>query len=138
MTYSSGDVYDVTGTKARVSIPDIPTSEIGNEFIIAVRNLDTTLFVDLWTLCASEVKHRIPPNYDGILLESLPYEHIKDGLNAQVTTAGTAQLNIDIYSKSGRNVDTEINQQTVFADPAIIPDSEQETPDEREVVSVIV
>jgi hypothetical protein len=137
MTYSSGDVYDVTGTKARVSIPDIPASEAGNEFIIAVRNLDTTLFVDLWTLGASEVKHRIPPNYDGILLESLPYEHIKDGLNAQVTSAGTAQLNIDIYSKQGRNVQTEI-QQTVFADPAIIPDSEQPEPDDREVVSVIV
>lgn len=137
MTYSSGDVYDVTGTKARVSIPDIPASEVGNEFIIAVRNLDTTLFVDLWTLGASEVKHRIPPNYDGILLESLPYEHIKDGLNAQVTSAGTAQLNIDIYSKPGRNVQTAI-QQSVFADPAILPDGEQPEPDDREVVSVIV
>jgi len=137
MTYSAGDVYDVTGTKARVSIPDIPSSEVGNEFIIAVRNLDTTLFVDLWTLGASEVKHRIPPNYDGILLESLPYEHIKDGLNAQVTTAGTAQLNIDIYSKPGKHVDTEITQ-TVFADPAILPDGNKPEPDDREVVSVIV
>jgi hypothetical protein len=70
-------------------------------------------------------------------LESLPYEHIKDGLNAQVTSAGTAQLNIDIYSKQGKNVQTEI-QQSVFADPAIIPDSEQPEPDDREVVSVIV
>jgi hypothetical protein len=137
MTYSSGDVYDVTATKAKISIPDILESEAGKEFILVVRNLDATLSVDIWTVGASEVKHRVPPNYDGVLLDNLPYEHIHGGLLGQVTTAGTAQLNIAIYSRNVKSgVVTEVT--SGFSSPAFIAGSDAEDEDERDVVSVVV
>lgn len=137
MTYSSGDVYDVDTTKSEIGIPGIPASERDNLFTMIIRNLDPTLVVDIWTRGRTEIKHRIPPNYDGVVLENVAFDHISGGLLGQVTTAGTAQLNIILFSREGQKPapQVQVNNEGI---PFVPRSQEIEDEDERTVEKVTV